>query len=740
MAELRYKYRWFVNDVRVYPTYPQGLTKEYTKEANRVFFREKLNGTITFLRTDFEQLWNVPLDTKFTLVVQRLVGSTWTEYCRGEFYKTDDDIDVDNKIIRLEIDSVDKYKKILGALGREFDVVRELMPPTYTVKYKKQGALQIVFPQVGILFTQIGDSTYTREISSYLQDDLEAFGFAQGGVHDPTFGSPFYAFIPGSGFTRNIGGLWRVENGIILHQNGDYRIINTDDWDGLFRWSIVDAITFEVYYVMPSGISLSFYPDTFTTLNEFTSVETIDEKARFFTLNGMQRLMTDKESVQGIDTIPIPDNDIDGLVFGYQYYVDPTTYKLDEFNYPTLFGTLQPESNHTTSPTPYGRYAEDALYFSGEYFNPTLSDIFLTKYYPVMQRHWREYSITTHFTAFQQLLINACVTEEECRDAYKLHEVIIAMLPEIDPDVTFIGDITHSQFLFNGINPLTALANPYTIFITPKTNIIIHDYDRPDPTEKLSFGKIEEFFNNGPNLHFYIDEAGRLRWEHLQFYLNGLTYSGQQISEDLTAQIDPRLEKLWSYHTNRFRYKKETLPEFIEMKWSEDASDVFQGLPIRARAGFVEQGQTDPKHISAFMTDLDFALAFPNEISKEGFFLFSAEMIDGVYTIPFFPVEVTGFPTVTLQNGMWSFRYMHEKYWVYGCPALNMTINGNEIEATTVKRAKVQGLLLPRIEPNPMLLIRSSIGVGEVESMAVNITTRVNKIGLLHDLDFDAPG
>jgi hypothetical protein len=741
MTALRYKYRWFVNDVRVYPTYPQGLSKQYTKEAGRVFFREKLNGVITFLRADFEPLWNVALDTKFTLVVQRQVNGVWTEYCRGEFYKTDEELDEDNRIIKLQIDSVDKYKLILAALDREFDVVRELMPPTYTVKYKKQGMLQIVFPEVGTLFSLIGDSTYTREITPYLREDLEALGFAEGGVDDPTFNSPFYGFIPGTGLLHQVNGLWRVENGIILHNNGDFRIINTDDYDGFFRWSIVDAVTFEVYYVMPQGVSFSFFPDTFTTTNEFTSVDN-GEKVRIFFFNGMQRLLTDQTTVIGIPTLPLPDDDLDGIDFGYSHYVDPTTYKLDEFNFPFLFGTLQPEQNHTTSPTPYGRYAEDALFFAGEYFNPTLSLFFGSiKAYPVMQDNWREYSLTVHYTNAQRAVVLACTTEEECRDAYKLLEVFKLMIDEIDPSIIFESNITHSQFLFNAINPLTGDANPYTHFITPKTNIITHNYDRADPTEKLTLGNIEQLFNNTLNLHFYIDSQNRLRWEHIQFYRNGRSYTGEQISEDLTTQIDPRLKKLWSYHTKKYRYKKETLPEFVRTEWPEEVTDVFNGLPIKARSGFVQKGQTDVKNITAFLTDIDFALAFPSDVSKEGFFLFAAEMVGDTYTVPMVPITVTGYPAITVQNGVWAFRYMHDKYWKHNCSALDMTINGNEIEALSVRRAKEQELTLPSpLEPDPMLLIRSAIGVGEVETMDVNFTTRINKLRLLHNLDFDAPG
>lgn len=747
MAGLRYKYRWFVNDVRVYPTYAEGLSKQYSKEDKRVFFREKLTGTLTFLRAEFAPLWNVPLDTLFTLVVQRQVSGVWVEYCRGEFYKTDDAFDVDNRIVTVQIKAVDKYEKILSAINREFDVVRELLPSKYRVKYTKQALVQIAFPGHTNLFNIIGDSTYVIQTSGPIGSELVgSYGFVQGKrmLYIPGTGD----MIPDvSGFYEHVGPEG-VEIDRWVHVNGLWRIVGFNGSDihvGEVQWRIVrmsdDEDKYRTAWVAPDASYSLFRSEDFAFEGSHTFFATINgppNVCRAFDVTPYMRVMTDNVTVQGNLTIPKPVNDIGE--FNYSFYIDPSFYDGDEFNYPNHFAVIQPEQTHTTTPTEFGRYSINALHWADQYFSPDLTDIFSRRIYPLLQKSWLEYSLTTNYSFAQYGLIADAGSIQTLNDAYRLSDVIKLMVGQMDPAVGFEGDIAHSQFLFNAVNPLTGDANPYTIFISPKTNILVRDYDRADPTEYLTYGQIEEFFSNAPNVHWFIDSNGQLRWEHIFYYKNGKSYGDPLISEDLTAQIDPRLEKLWSFHTNKFDYKKETLHEFTSMSWPEDVSDIFNGTPMRAVAGFVDKGQTDSRPITKFTTDIDFALAFPNEVAKEGFLLFSASMVDDDWMVPIVDIIIAGQPTYRAQNGVWAMRYLHDKYWKDNCPALDMIINGEEIEADTVKRAKKQGLMLPSVEPDPMLLIRSSIGVGEVEGMDVNFTTRINKLGLLHDLDFDAPG
>src|SRR5688500_4042231 len=72
--------------------------------------------------------------------------------------------------------------------------------------------------------------------------------------------------------------------------------------------------------------------------------------------------------------------------------------------------------------------------------------------------------------------------------------------------------------------------------------------------------------------------------------------------------------------------------------------------------------------------------------------------------------------------------FLHHNLHRHNLPATDVEINTVVTTATTTKRAMEQELTYPKIDPNTMRLIRTSLGLAEIESMEVNLTTRETKL------------
>jgi hypothetical protein len=89
-----------------------------------------------------------------------------------------------------------------------------------------------------------------------------------------------------------------------------------------------------------------------------------------------------------------------------------------------------------------------------------------------------------------------------------------------------------------------------------------------------------------------------------------------------------------------------------------------------------------------------------------------------------------------LQNGYACMLYLHDKYHRWALPAPDIRINGEEDEAETVRRAKIQEEQLPAPAGlNPMQLITTAIGTGEIRETTLNISSRSLKITVAHDTE-----
>ena len=93
------------------PIYKDSLSKTYTKESEQEFFREGLNGEITFMCRDYYFILNRPFDTIYYLDVywSQDGGRTFNLYVKTKFLRTDCTINVADLSVRVKPDSNDAY-------------------------------------------------------------------------------------------------------------------------------------------------------------------------------------------------------------------------------------------------------------------------------------------------------------------------------------------------------------------------------------------------------------------------------------------------------------------------------------------------------------------------------------------------------------------------------------------------------------------------------------------------------
>lgn len=109
---------------------------------------------------------------------------------------------------------------------------------------------------------------------------------------------------------------------------------------------------------------------------------------------------------------------------------------------------------------------------------------------------------------------------------------------------------------------------------------------------------------------------------------------------------------------------------------------------------------------------------------------------DYYYKLPYVQRTIDG-AELRLQNGLMSFIYLHPNFWTYDLPSTDVTIN--EYPDTWVRgieRKKKQKVAFPSLDdPNPLQLIKTYLGDGQIEKLSVNLQSRMNDIELKYDTE-----
>lgn len=700
----------------VNPVYEGDLSVVSALETGEVFHRNRLSGEIVFVRDDFDWLLaNCAMSDKAQVSLEEFTG-TWDALFTGYFYRSDAAIDEDNRTWTVTPQPEDKYDKVVAALDKEFDLVRLDVPRT-NILFTQKGLIQVYMLGANFVTNFIGSTHWEQEVITPIFSDLEMQGTY-------FFGLSRFIFIPGDTdvLDPDVSGQY-IDTGAgnnYDHVDGTYRIrLNPSVSLPDIQWEIVTLPGLSAVYRkgLNEGLSnpYAFQPSGYP----FQSLTTSDE-CEAFQDAAYVRILTNEATVDGDATSALPSADI----------VD------ENYNYTRALAVEDVDfigsSLHDSDAGRWGKFASDSLHFAGEYFvrpEPGIGTLF-----PVNRSDWTQYSAWIQIDSTLSTLLADAGTARTIKDAYRVSDVLKYLLLEIDPTVDHDDAAAYSDFFYSGSNSIRTIRN--RLAITPKSNVLKGDYDKPASRAPIKLGELLALLKNAYRAYWYIDSSNRLVLEHIHFFYNGKSYGAAGVGEDLTTLIEPKTGKAWGWRGKRYKYEKEAMPDGFRFAWMDQVSFPFSGYSLDMLSPFVQQGQFEDVNMGPFTSDLQFALVQPSALSPDGFFLFDAEPAGDDLSVPDVAITVSDEEDYTLQNGHASMLYLHNQYHRHALPAPSIRLNGNETTATTVRRSKIQDEDFPAPDGlDPMQLITTTIGTGEVREATTNISSRSLKLTIAHDTE-----
>lgn len=712
----------------VHPNYKDDLAKEYELETNQRFYRAKLSGKLSFIRDDYDYINNKPFDTTFLLLIEKSNdgGKTWTSYYSGQFMKTDCTfIDYDKKVT-VQPDTIDEYNDVLAGLEKEYNLIT-LAPEIQRITINKRPLIQIYVPGDSIVSCFLGGTNWEQDANATTDQNalVRTYHFALCNIlkeiQITSHGSPavisgLYTGRMATGATPGVftGNLYPELNVnyyiFIFQQTIDgtpfgialVEIRRRSDDVAMFRYQKAttapfDTLEFDLTAVKGSGATGTMHAD-------------------MKSYNIYARYLCDVETIGDLNTYLLP---IDDIVDNNRNYRRAIGYAID---------VAFISNNFSDTPTEWG------LADNGKYFAPPYS-IYGQTFYPIARSTWRYASLWFGFYLMDWILEEQARKAYTLRDAFPVASCISVLLNQIAPGIKHEATAEYSQFLYGSSNPISGLT--FRLFVSQKTNIINGEYQQPAQKAPTTLQQFTNMLRDCFKCYWYID-GGKFKIEHIQFFKNGGSYGGGAIiSRDLTKEINLRNGLPWAFNTSEYSFDKVDLAERYQFEWMDDVTTPFEGLPIQVISKYVTPGKIEEINISNFTSDIDMMLLNPGNMSSDGFALFAAvpPTSGSQWILPFTRQTINGVEYF-LQNGYLAFINLQSPYWMYDLPARRVSVNGSEVYAYGIERKKKQTFSFPATDdPNPMQLIKTYIGNGQVDKLSVNLHSRSIKATLKYDTE-----
>ena len=712
----------------VHPNYKDDLAKEYELETNQRFYRAKLSGKLSFIRDDYDYINNKPFDTTFLLLIEKSNdgGKTWTSYYSGQFMKTDCTfIDYDKKVT-VQPDTIDEYNDVLAGLEKEYNLIT-LAPAIQRITINKRPLIQIYVPGDSIVSCFLGGTNWEQDANATTDQTalVQTYHFALCNILKEIQ-------ITSHGTPSGIAGLYsgRMNTGAAADEftgnlyssdNNTYYISITQQQIGAAPIGLAtvaikrrsDDVALFTYSKITTG--------AFDTLEfDLTAVEgsgaTGTMHADMKSYNIYARYLCDVETIGDLNTYPLPTDDI----------VDNNRNYHRAIGYAINVAFIS--NNFSDTPTEWG-LADNGKYFALPY------SIYGQTFYPIARSTWRYASLWFGFYLMDWILEEQARKAYTLRDAFPVASCISVLLNQIAPGIKHEATAEYSQFLYGSSNPISGLT--FRLLVSQKTNIINGEYQQPAQKAPTTLQQFTNMLRDCFKCYWYID-GGKFKIEHIQFFKNGGSYGGGAIiSRDLTKEINLRNGLPWAFNTSEYSFDKVDLAERYQFEWMDDVTTPFEGLPIQVISKYVTPGKIEEINISNFTSDIDMMLLNPGNMSSDGFALFAAvpPQTGTQWILPFTRQTINGVEYF-LQNGYLAFINLQSPYWMYDLPARRVSVNGSEVYAYGIERKKKQTFSFPATDdPNPMQLIKTYIGNGQVDKLSVNLHSRSIKATLKYDTE-----
>ena len=710
-------YRWKLNvagtiyDVR--PAYKDELALVYERESQQRFFRRKLSSKISFIADDADLVIAAPFETDFKLDLQvsEDMGLTWRSYYLSHFHKTDCTINYDDRKVQVQPEVSDQYNEVLAGLDKEFNLI-ELAPVIQPVGMTKRPMFQLYTGGEDICSCFCGGESFEQDMAETSEGRIRECGFdTVGNSWEFNFPNP-----PVSGFENPFGGEYHGNGSTFRADGSPYYLTYFESMSGAFMtngvWIYRDGTenplwVFEQTYPYVYGeIPAEF------TFTQYEGSGMPNMTAYKFVYNFFGRYVLDRNDVQGLNVIPLPTDDVVINNRNYHYCAPFTLF------------TVTQSRRVSTEPTKWGRNDR------GEYFLPPDDN---HNWLPVGRSQWVNTSMWIYYTTAMSSIEQNGRKHFVLKDAFPLWSVIAVLLKAVGSDVTFEGTAEYSEFLYGDVRWLDEKKE--RLFLAPKSNIIVGEYQEPAMKAPTTIGDILKMLQKVYNCYWFIDEQNRLRIEHISWFKKGGSYESEPVvGLDLTKTFNVRNNKDWAYLTSEVKFNKEDMPERYQYEWMDDCTEMFNGKPVNILSTFVQEGKVEEVTVSGFTSDVDYMLLAPDMCSKDGFALLGArDDGHGNYNVLIFDLGFDSF-SGSSQNYYLSMNYLIDSYLISDMPSWNIAIGNTERQAAGIQRNKQQTINFPvALNVDLTKLIRTHIGNGEVDRAEINLSSRMGKVQLKYD-------
>ena len=727
----RYKWSFDVSGVltECKPIIDDGTSLDYGQQSGEVFYRAKLNGSLLF-RFEFDYIMNAGYNAEHIVVLQRYNSDTddFVEVWRGKFTLTDCEIDFDTRIISVTPETVDRYTKILDHLEDEYNLVK-LAAQQQPVGINVRPVYQFYSLNDTKLINLIGGNSWEASCDTVGSADIEStYHFrmvAENFAYWLKFADPApIAELSGKTIllsgTPDYSGTPREFDTVGKYWDGsDYQTLT-------LRCRIVlydDETHFALYW--PSGggwegtpfVNAVFERDEAGTAAAITIDRYLtDANAQWDKIYCRMLLNVEGDTYHGEPLYDLQADDMAGMNLNYTKISRITPVGI-QFNQYTQ-----------AAPTEWG------LSYNDEYFLKPDGQIF-----PVGQGLWKYVSV------WGSLLVPYTVFDDanklvRIRDCYKLPSVIMRLFQRAG--VAF--DYFISRVLL-GSNDY--VGEPFYLCITSRSNVISSYYDTPAQNAPITLGKVLSMLKQVYQIYWHIDGNGNLHFEHVSYYDNGYSYTEDepQVLVNLETEQHTRTTESKCFGQNKVKFDKQDMPAQIKFSWADQQTPPFDGWAIKMKDNYVQQGVTDEKAVGDFDSDVDFVLASPSDVSKDGLFLFACpsdgENISWDLDLQTFTIkDETGFEyEVRIQNADAAFWKIHPSFWRYALPCENIEVNNTDTNAITTGRYKSQSLEFADTAMADVIgdvdecnkVIRTQQGDGHIKTLSVNLNSLATKADLL---------
>lgn len=747
-----YKFMLEINgdSQQAYPIYDDKLSLKYEKESKQVFFRAQLDGKLKFVKTDYDRIVKAAFDTIFyvNILKYNTDAAQFEDFFKGKFTKTKCKFNIDDQIVEVKLDTVDAYEDVLAGLDKEFDLIK-LAPEIQAIKMYKRPALQLYTPGEKVITTIIEGVYWEQECEAISDGDtLANLGFTgfriTGNYYDNSktvetafaytydkLGdrpSGYIELIRATGFdTSPAWGFYYKNSNDTLRFIPGSNFTAIDSWTGqIYEENRLTGVVYGWTELKRNSGYDRAGRAAFTGTSKVTGqiiVRFFHYEARRF----VNRLLHDNESASTKVDITNKAEFGGNKNYSYATPLDWDSYDIQIYSSgqitskPTEFGQRQP-----------GEYYEQVF---GMYGARTL---------PISKSQWGSTSYWVPMSFMQSLADSKFRKQYELKHSYPLYSCISVLLKKIASSVKYSNVASNSEFFYGtganiigSINSSGQTALIKNLFITQITNILNGEYDQPAQKMSVTLGNILDMLRDCFRCYWYLD-GNNFRIEHIRYFNNGLQYTGLPDAVDTTQLVDLRTKKSWSYMSNKYEYDFENMPEYYQFKWADDASKPFEGWPIEIKSNYVKKGQIENISIPKFSTDIDLMLLRPDSFNEDGLALIATnDTYETYYTERELGTSGSdNYEKHSLQNGQLSFFDLVPRYYTKDLPGSNVIINQSAQSYVTVKRAKKQEIEYPNgFEINPYKLIKTELGIGQIEKLEINLSSELAKITILHDTE-----